>query len=177
MEKGIISYIRKQFELKEVDIHTYSPLTLAYIGDGIFDLIVRTVVVGRGNANVGNLHKKTSHVVKAQTQAKMIGQLLPYLTEEEADIYRRGRNAHSLHGRELLAHVAADALGGRRRVDELGVGRLQLAQLAHERVEGRIGEHGRVERVVEIGVVLDLATQRLDAGGRVGGRLGQRLLV
>lgn len=63
MEKGIISYIRKQFELKEVDIHTYSPLTLAYIGDGIFDLIVRTVVVGRGNANVGNLHKKTSHVV------------------------------------------------------------------------------------------------------------------
>ncbi|MCI9428331.1 MAG: ribonuclease III [Eubacterium sp.] len=95
MEKGIISYIRKQFELKEVDIHTYSPLTLAYIGDGIFDLIVRTVVVGRGNANVGNLHKKTSHVVKAQTQAKMIGQLLPYLTEEEADIYRRGRNAHS----------------------------------------------------------------------------------
>ena len=95
MEKGIISYIRKQFELKEVDIHTYSPLTRAYIGDGIFDLIVRTVVVGRGNANVGNLHKKTSHVVKAQTQAKMIGQLLPYLTEEEADIYRRGRNAHS----------------------------------------------------------------------------------
>ena len=95
MEKGIISYIRKQFELKEVDIRTYSPLTLAYIGDGIFDLIVRTVVVGRGNANVGNLHKKTSHVVKAQTQAKMIGQLLPYLTEEEADIYRRGRNAHS----------------------------------------------------------------------------------
>ena len=95
MEKGIISYIRKQFELKEVDIRTYSPLTLAYIGDGIFDLIVRTVVVGRGNSNVGNLHKKTSHVVKAQTQAKMIGQLLPYLTEEEADIYRRGRNAHS----------------------------------------------------------------------------------
>ena len=78
-----------------MDIHTYSPLTLDYIGDGIFDLIVRTVVVGRGNANVGNLHKKTSHVVKAQTQAKMIGQLLPYLTEEEADIYRRGRNAHS----------------------------------------------------------------------------------
>lgn len=95
MEKGIISYIREQFELKEVDIHTYSPLTLAYIGDGIFDLIVRTVVVGRGNANVGNLHRKTSHVVKAQTQAKMIGQLLPYLTEEEANIYRRGRNAHS----------------------------------------------------------------------------------
>lgn len=97
MEEGLtfLEAVKQKFECGEVDIRAYSPLTLAYIGDGIFDLIVRTVVVGRGNANVGNLHKKTSHVVKAQTQAKMIGQLLPYLTEEEADIYRRGRNAHS----------------------------------------------------------------------------------
>ena len=95
MEKGINSYIREQFDLKEVDIRTYSPLVLAYIGDAIFDLVVRTVVVGQGNTNANVLHRKTSHIVKAQTQAKMIEKLLPHLTEEESDVYRRGRNAHS----------------------------------------------------------------------------------
>ena len=46
MEKGLDSYIRAQFDLEEVDLRTYSPLTLAYIGDGIYDLIIRTLVVG-----------------------------------------------------------------------------------------------------------------------------------
>ena len=95
METDINSYIQEQFDLKEVDIRTYSPLALAYIGDAVFDLVVRTVVVGRGNTNVNVMHRKTSHIVKAQTQAKMIKKLLPYLTQEEDDIYRRGRNAHS----------------------------------------------------------------------------------
>ena len=49
MEKGIDAYIKEQFELADVDIRTYSPLTLAYIGDCIFDLIIRSVVVGKGN--------------------------------------------------------------------------------------------------------------------------------
>lgn len=95
MEKGIDTYIREQFDLKEVDIRTYSPLTLAYIGDGIFDLVIRSVVVGRGNTKANELHRKTSHIVKAHTQAEMIEMLLPQLTEEENDIYRRGRNAKS----------------------------------------------------------------------------------
>lgn len=72
METDINSYIQEQFDLKEVDIRTYSPLALAYIGDAVFDLVVRTVVVGRGNTNVNVMHRKTSHIVKAQTQAKMI---------------------------------------------------------------------------------------------------------
>lgn len=92
---GIDSYIREQFELPPVDIRTYSPLVLAYIGDEVFDLIVRTVVVGRGNTRPNKLHQRTSRIVKAQTQAQIIGYLLPALTEEEADIYRRGRNANS----------------------------------------------------------------------------------
>jgi ribonuclease-3 family protein len=95
MEKGIDSYIRQQFHLKEVDVHTYSPLALAYIGDGIFDLVVRSVVVGKGNTKASQLHYHTSHIVKAQTQAQMVEVLAPRLTEEESTIYRRGRNAKS----------------------------------------------------------------------------------
>lgn len=95
MEKGIDSYIREMFHVSDVDIRTYSPLALAYIGDGVFDLIIRSVVVGRGNTKPNRLHQRTSQVVKAHTQAQIIEYLLPQLDEEEADIYRRGRNANS----------------------------------------------------------------------------------
>ena len=94
-EKGIDSYLKEQFQIADVDIRTYSPLTLAYIGDGIYDLVIRSVVVARGNTRAGELHKRTSQIVKAHTQAQMMEALLPLLTEEEADIYRRGRNAKS----------------------------------------------------------------------------------
>ena len=79
----IDSYIKEQFGIKDVDIRTYSPLTLAYIGDGIFDIVIRSVVVGKGNTKANLLHKHTSNIVKAHTQALMIEALLPYLTEEE----------------------------------------------------------------------------------------------
>lgn len=95
MEKGIDAYIKEKFDMGEVDIRTYSPLTFAYIGDGIFDLVIRSVVVGRGNAKVNQLHHQTSNIVKAHTQAQMAEKLWPYLTEEEQNIYRRGRNAKS----------------------------------------------------------------------------------
>ena len=49
MSEGIDAYIKKKFEVPDVDIRTYSPLTLAYIGDGVFDLVIRSVVVGKGN--------------------------------------------------------------------------------------------------------------------------------
>ncbi|MBO5657515.1 MAG: ribonuclease III, partial [Agathobacter sp.] len=95
MEMKIDSYIKEQFQIKEVDVKTYSPLALAYIGDGIFDLVIRTLVVGKGNTRASQLHYQTSHIVKAQSQAKMIEALEEHLTEEEADVYRRGRNAKS----------------------------------------------------------------------------------
>ncbi len=95
MQKGIDSYLKEQFDIPDVDVRTYSPLTLAYIGDGIYDLIIRSLVVAKGNARAGELHKRTSRIVKAKAQAEMIECLLPLLTEEEADIYRRGRNAKS----------------------------------------------------------------------------------
>ncbi len=88
-------YIKEIFEIPEVDLRTYSPLTLAYIGDGIFDLIIRSVVVGKGNTKASNLHKRTSRIVKAETQAKLVAAIKESLTEEERDIYKRGRNAKS----------------------------------------------------------------------------------
>lgn len=95
MEKGIDAYIKEQFQISNVDIRTYSPLTLAYIGDGIYDLVIRSIVVAKGNTRAGELHKRTSRIVKAHTQAEMIEKLLPLLTEEEEGVYRRGRNAKS----------------------------------------------------------------------------------
>lgn len=90
---SLLSLIKKSFDLKEVDIKTYSPLTLAYIGDAVYDLIIRTVVVERGNTSVNKLHKQAIEYVKAPAQAKLIEAIQEDLTEEEAGIYRRGKNA------------------------------------------------------------------------------------
>ena len=94
METGINAWILEQFEIKGVDIRTYSPLALAYIGDGIFELVIRSVVVGRGNTQASKLHHRTSRIVCAHSQAMLMEKLLPVLTEEEKGIYRRGRNAN-----------------------------------------------------------------------------------
>ena len=91
----IDSYIKEQFGIDSVDIRTYSPLALAYIGDGIFDLVIRSLIVGKGNTKASQLHKRTSQIVKAHTQALMIEALEDILTEEESNVYRRGRNAKS----------------------------------------------------------------------------------
>lgn len=97
MEESIslLGKLKKEFDCKEVDIKAYSPLTLAYIGDCIYDVIIRTVIVERGNRTVNKLHKAAVKYVNAGTQAAMIEALQEYLTEEEAAVYRRGRNAKS----------------------------------------------------------------------------------
>lgn len=94
---NLIEYMDQEFQLNLPDMRTYSPLTLAYIGDGIYDLVIRTILVSRGNVQVNKLHKRASSIVKAGTQAAMIGYLLEekILTEEEETIYKRGRNAYS----------------------------------------------------------------------------------
>ena len=100
MEKSVIwqfdSYMQELFQLKEVDIKTYSPLTLAYIGDGIYDLIIRTLVIHQGDKQVQKLHLETSALVNAGTQSKMMRTLQEHLTEEEHAVYKRGRNAKSV---------------------------------------------------------------------------------
>lgn len=97
MEESIslLGQLKREFDCKEVDIKAYSPLTLAYIGDSIYDVMIRTVVVARGNRSANNLHKSTTKYVKAEAQAEMIEALLDILTEEEMAVYKRGRNAKS----------------------------------------------------------------------------------
>lgn len=95
MEKGINAYLLEKFGIAERDVRTYSPLTLAYIGDGIYDLVIRSIVVGEGNTNANQLHRRTSGMVKAKAQSDMIEALLPDLSPEEEAVYKRGRNAHS----------------------------------------------------------------------------------
>ena len=97
MGESIINqnYLEQQMNLPEVDLRKYSPLTLAYIGDGVFELIIRTIMVQQENCPVQKLHRRTSTLVKAENQAEMIERMIPYLTEEEQTAYRRGRNAKS----------------------------------------------------------------------------------
>lgn len=95
MEESLIVKLKREFNCKEVDIKEYSPLALAYIGDSIYDVIVRTVVVERGNRSANNLHKMAVKYVNAATQAAMGDVLQEELTEEELAVYRRGRNAKS----------------------------------------------------------------------------------
>ena len=94
MEKiGMLEQIKSYFPCPEQDIRTYSPLALAYIGDGIYELVVRTVIVDQANRAAADLHKMAVRYVRAESQAKMVELLKPVLTEEESDVLRRGRNA------------------------------------------------------------------------------------
>ena len=89
-------YMREVMDLKEVNIETYSPLTLAYIGDSVYDLIIKTMVVNEGNRQVKKLHQVTSKMVQASAQSEMMRVLQEILTEEEHAVYKRGRNAKSV---------------------------------------------------------------------------------
>ena len=100
MEKSIEfefdSYMHEIFQMQEVDIQSYSPLALAYIGDSIYDLIIKSLVISHGNKQVNKLHQDTSSLVQASTQSKMMRTMQEHLTEEEHAVYKRGRNAKSV---------------------------------------------------------------------------------
>ena len=67
----------------------FSPLGLAYIGDAVYEIIVRTMVLSKGNAPVNKLHKQSKEYVNAKAQAELYHQIAAYLTEEEQAIFRR----------------------------------------------------------------------------------------
>lgn len=89
------AYLKKIWDLPNTDIKSYSGLTLAYIGDAIYDLVIRTYIVEHGNAPVNKLHKQVVKLVQASAQAKLYHIIQDMLTEEEETIYKRGRNAKS----------------------------------------------------------------------------------
>lgn len=92
---SILLQIKEAFGCKDTDVRSFSPLTLAYIGDAVYDLVIRTVVVEQGNKAANLLHRSTVKYVNAGAQAAMIEALQEQLTEEELAVYRRGRNAKS----------------------------------------------------------------------------------
>lgn len=87
--------MKKTFNMQDIDADTYSPLTLAYMGDCAYEITIRSLLVHKGNAPVNTLNKKGSDLAKAETQSKMITALADSLSEEELAVYKRGRNAKS----------------------------------------------------------------------------------
>lgn len=97
MEKGIgnfFDYYKESFNIEHSNPDMYSPLSLAYIGDSIFDLMIRTMVVSRSNKQVQKYHDEVTKIVCASAQATMMRGIKDRLTEAEHAIYKRGRNAN-----------------------------------------------------------------------------------
>lgn len=76
-------------------VNAMTNLALAHIGDGVYELLVRSYLCTRGDKTVLKLHRDTVELVKAPTQAKFADKILPHLTEDEAAYYRRGKNSHT----------------------------------------------------------------------------------
>jgi len=81
----------------DCDPKLLSPLTLAFVGDGVFELFVRERLVCAGNCPVNALHKKSVTQVCCSAQAQASLKLVPILTEQELEVLKRGRNAHTNH--------------------------------------------------------------------------------
>lgn len=94
MEESL-NLIKADFISFKDDPLQLSPLILAYIGDAVYELIIRSFVINKGNKPVNKLHKDSASLVNAKTQAEFINLLKDYLTEEELRIYKRGRNTTS----------------------------------------------------------------------------------
>lgn len=90
-----MKYLEPNMNLQEVN--RLSMLGLAHVGDGVFELMTRSMLCQQGHTAVGQLHRMTVERVKAQAQARAAEKLLPLLTEEELALYKRGRNTH-VHG-------------------------------------------------------------------------------
>lgn len=85
----------ERFEFSENAINNLSPLVLAYVGDSVYEVFVRTFLVSKGNVPVHILHKKSINYVKAKAQSDIIHRIMEFLNDEELNIVRRGRNAKS----------------------------------------------------------------------------------
>ena len=96
LTQNLTESIKNVLGLKEISPAQLSPLVLAYIGDSIFDLVIKTYLLDtKGNMQVNKLNRFASNIVKAQSQSEMIGIIEPLLSTEEEAVYKRGRNAKS----------------------------------------------------------------------------------
>lgn len=94
MEESLsfLEELHKAFGKPDVDIRTYSPLTFSFIGDSVFEMIIRTLIVEKGQRAVNTLHSHKTKIVCAKTQALMIEAIKDELTEDELSVYRRAKN-------------------------------------------------------------------------------------
>ena len=96
-----------------VDLHTISPLNLAFVGDAVFELLVRGRLVANANRPNAELHKLSVEQVCASAQAVALDKIWPLLTEQEQAVFRRGRNAHtSRSGGDYHKATGLEALFG-----------------------------------------------------------------
>ena len=84
-----------EMHMSPAEVHAISNLGLAHMGDGVYELLCRAYLCSQGDHTVKNLHKDAVQLVKAPTQAAFADKLKPFLTEEELDYFRRGKNAHT----------------------------------------------------------------------------------
>lgn len=95
MFEETIQNMRKDFDIKPMDVMNLQPLVLAYIGDAVYEVYIRTMLVVNNKSNVNMLHKMSVKYVKAKSQADIVHRVNDRLTADEQDIVRRGRNAKS----------------------------------------------------------------------------------
>lgn len=95
MFEEIIENMRKDFDIKPMDVMNLQPLVLAYIGDAVYEVYIRTMLVVNKKSNVNMLHKMSVKYVKAKSQADILHRINDKLTEDEQNVVRRGRNAKS----------------------------------------------------------------------------------
>ena len=93
--RSLAACVEEKFLLPEQQTGQLSPLVLAYIGDAVYEIVVRTILVRRHNEAVSRLHHEASALVNAGTQSAMMDVIEPLLTQEEDAVYHRGRNAKS----------------------------------------------------------------------------------
>ena len=96
-------YFHPQLNIE--DVNGIGMLSLAHVGDGVYELLVRSALCAEGPHTIQDLHRATVSLVNASAQARAVEKLLPLLSEEEAAVYRRGRNA-KVHGVPPKASVA-----------------------------------------------------------------------
>ena len=116
----------------KAQVDAISNLGLAHVGDGVYELLVRSYLCMKGNQTVKTLHKDAVSLVRASAQAKFAEAILPSLTEEEFAYYRRGKNAHT--------HAAPKAASAKEYAMATGL----------ETLFGALYLYGRTQRLSEL---------------------------
>ncbi len=89
-----LKYLAESFGFSEIDANALSPLMLAYVGDAVYEVVIRAMLLKSGGSTTKKINREAVKYVSAPAQAAFTEKLIPNLTEKEAEILRRGRNAH-----------------------------------------------------------------------------------